>query len=105
MEMKEKQITVDEGRICKGITIESSKGSRPKKVILEKPTVEMTRHIRSLYVKAHLNGKLVSKVFIDNGLAVNEMPLRMLRSLGSNIEGLIETKLFVSSFSREISKL
>ena len=105
MEMKEKQITVDEGRIYKGITIESSKGSRPKKVILEKPTVEMTRHIRSLYVKAHLNGKPVSKVFIDNGLAVNEMPLRMLRALGRNIEGLIETKLFVSSFSREISKL
>ena len=35
------------------------------KVILEKPFVEMTKHIKPLYIKAHLNGKPVSKVLID----------------------------------------
>ena len=48
VEVKEKQFTVDEGRIYKGVTIEPSKGSRPYNVIIEKPTIEMT--------KTHLQG-------------------------------------------------
>ena len=44
--------------------------------------MEMTRHIKPLYVRAHLNGRPISKVLIDNGLAVNVIPLRMLRGLG-----------------------
>ena len=43
VEVKEKQPTVDEGRMYKGVTIEPSKGSMPQNVILEKPTVEMTK--------------------------------------------------------------
>ena len=74
-----------------GVTIESYEESRPQKVILEKPYVEMTRHIKPLYVRAHLNGRPVSKVLIDNGSMVNVMPLRMLRALGRNINDLIET--------------
>ena len=53
--------------------------------------MEMTRHIRPLYVRAHFNGKLVSKVLVDNGSAVNVMSLRMLRALGRGIGDLIET--------------
>ena len=73
-------------------------------MILEKPTVEMARHTRPLYVRAHFNCKPVSKILVDNGSAVNVMPLRMLGALGRNIEDLIETKVFVSTFTREISK-
>ena len=50
-------------------------------MMLEKPMVEMIRHIKPLYVKACLNGKLVSKVLVDNGSEINMMPLRMLRAL------------------------
>ena len=53
--------------------------------------MEMTRHIRPLYVRAHFNGKLVSNVLVDNGSAVNVMPLRILRALGRGIDNLIET--------------
>ena len=60
-------------------------------MILEKPTVEMTRHIRPLYVRAHLNGKPLSKVLVDNGSTINVIPLRMLRALGRGIGDLIET--------------
>ena len=67
-------------------------------MILEKPTVEMTRHIRPLYLRAHFNGKQVSKVLVDNGSTVNVMPLRMLRSLERGIGDLIETKVSVSTF-------
>ena len=41
---------------------------------------------------------------MDNGLAVNVMPLRMLRALERGIGDLIETEVFVSTFIREISK-
>ena len=83
----------------KVITINPSKGSRAQKVILEKPTVVMTMHIRPLYVRAHFNGKPVSKVLVDNGSAINVMPLRMLRALGRNIGDLIETEVSVSYFA------
>ena len=66
--------------------------------------MEMTRHKRPLYVRAHFNGKPVSKVLVDNGLAVNVMPLRMLGVLEKGIGDLIETKESVSSFIGEISK-
>ena len=71
-------------------------------MILEKPIVEMTRHIRHLYVRAHFNGKPVSKVLVDNGSTVNVMPLRMLRILGRGIGELIETKVSVLAFIGEI---
>ena len=56
-------------------------------MILEKPTMEMTRQIRPLYVKAHFIGKPMSKVLVDNGLTANVMPLRMLKALGRDIWG------------------
>ena len=74
-----------------GVTIESFEECKSQKVILEKPYVELTRHINPLYVRAHLNGRRVSKVLIVNGSTVNVMPLRMLRALGKSINDLIET--------------
>ena len=86
------------------ITIDLSKGSKAQKVILEKPIVEMTRHIRPLYVRAQFNGKLVSKALVGNGSTVNVTPLRMLGDLGRGIGDFIETEVSVSTFIREISK-
>ena len=73
-------------------------------MILGKPTVEMTRQIRPLYVRAHFNGKPMSKVLVDNGPAINVMPLRTLRALGRCIEDLIETRVSILAFIGEISK-
>ena len=87
-----------------GVTIESSEECRPQKVILEKPIVEMARHIKPLYVIAHLNGKPVSKVLIDNGLAVNVIMLRILRALGRIINDLIQKEVAVSTFIGKVSK-
>ena len=87
-----------------GVTIESSKDFKPHKAILENPSMEMMRHIKPLYVIAHLNGRPVSKVLIDNGSAINVMPLRMLRALGRSINDLIETEAIVYAFIGEVSK-
>ena len=87
-----------------GVTIESSKECRPQKVILEKSFVEMTRHIKPLYVRAHFNGIPVSKVLIDNGSMVNVMSLRKLGALGRSINDLTEIEVVVSACTREVSK-
>ena len=64
----------------------------------------MTRQIKPLYVRTHLNGIPISRVLINNGLAVNVMSLRMLRALERNISDIIETKVTVFAFTREVSK-
>lgn len=64
----------------------------------------MTRHIRPLYVSAHLNRKLVSKVLMDNGSAVNVMPFGMLKVVGRSVDDLIETEVAILGIIREISK-
>ena len=104
VEVEGKHPATEEDEGHSGVTIESSKECRPEKVILENPSVEMTRHIKPLYVRARLNGRLVSKVPIDNGSAINVMPLRMLRALGMSISDMIETEVAVSAFTREVSK-
>ena len=59
VEVEGKHTTTEEDEGHSGVTIESSKECRPKKVILEN-FVEMTRHRKPLYVRAHLNGRPVS---------------------------------------------
>ena len=66
--------------------------------------MEITRHIKPLYVRAHLNGRPVSKVLIDNGSTVNVMPLRIPRALGMSFNDLIETEVPVSTFIGKVSK-
>ena len=104
MEEEGKHSTIKEDVGHGVVTIESFEECRPHKVILEKPFVETTRHIKPLYVKAHLNGRPVSKVLIDNGSVVNVMPLRILRALGRSINDLIETEVVVSTFTGEVCK-
>ena len=104
MEVEKEHSTTKNKHSHTVITIDSFEGSRAQKVILEKSTMEMTRHIRPLYVRAHFNSKPVSKVLVDNGSIVNVMPLRMLKALGRGIGDLIEIEVFVSTFTREISK-
>ena len=77
VEVEKEHSPIDEKHSQRIITIDSFEGSKARKVILEKPTMEMIRHIRSLYVRAHFNGKIVSKVLADNGSTFNVMPLIM----------------------------
>ena len=81
VEVEGKHPTTKEDVGHDGVTIETYKEFRPHKTILKKPFFEMTRHIKPLYVRAHLNGKPVSKVLIDNGSTENVIPLRMLGAL------------------------
>ena len=68
VEVKEKQPTIDEGCMYKGVTSEPSKGSRFQNVILEKPTVEMikTHSMPNLRGEPHqkfINGQYLKQYF------------------------------------------
>ena len=104
VEVERKHPTTEEDVGRSGVTIESSEECRPHKAILDKSFVQMTRHIKPLYVRSHLNGRPVSKELINNGSSVNVMPLRILRALGRSVNDLIETKVDVSAFTGEVSK-
>ncbi|XP_075479465.1 uncharacterized protein LOC142520354 [Primulina tabacum] len=86
------------------VIIKADHPNKPKQVILEKPTPAMTKNIRPLYIKAHLNGKPVSRVLIDNGSAVNVLPIKMLKSLSKTEEDLIPTEVSVAALTRETTK-
>ena len=100
MEVEGKHPKIEGDKGHGGVIIESFEECKSHKVILEKPSMEMMKHIKTLYVRAYLNGRLVSKVLIDNRSMVNVMLLRMLRALGRSISDMIETKVAVSTFTR-----
>ena len=93
VEVKKEHSQAHEKHSQRVITIDPFERSMAQKEILEISTMEMTRHIRPLYVRAHFNGKPLSKVLVNNGSTINV--LRMLRSLGRGIGDLIETEVSV----------
>ena len=46
---------------------------------VEKPTLSMSQHLKLLYIKAHMDGRPINRVLVDNGTAVNILPTSMLR--------------------------
>ena len=86
-----------------GVVIQAVKPDQPKRIILEKPSLEMTKHIKPLYIKAHLNSKPFSRILVDNGSAINVIPLRLLNALSKYKEDLISTDITISSFTGEIT--
>jgi hypothetical protein len=50
----------------------------PRPVIFEKPREKNYKHLKALYLKGYINGHLVTKMFVDNGAAVNIMPYSVL---------------------------
>ena len=107
---KEKHVSPKERHtFSEGKGLNTSRRKIPPRFVVHLPISPrqkwyVVQHIRSLYVRLHINGKPMSKVLVDNGSIVNVMPLRMLRALGRGVGDLIETKVSVLAFIGEISK-
>ena len=85
--------------------IQATKPDQPKRVIQEKPSLEITKHIKPLYIKAHLNNKPFSRILVDNGSAINVTPLRLLNSIGKSEEDLISIDFTVSAFIGKVTRV
>jgi hypothetical protein len=74
------------------------------KIIFEKLTLAMCQHLKPLYIKAHMDGRPVNRVLVDNGAAVNILPTSMLRKLLKTENDLIATDVSVSGFASGATK-
>ncbi|CAL2247486.1 unnamed protein product [Prunus armeniaca] len=62
------------------------------------------RHLKSLYILAHVEGVPVSKVFVDYGATVNILPYSLMKKLDKSKEDLIPSDVVMSSFVGDKSK-
>ncbi|GKV50531.1 hypothetical protein SLEP1_g57234 [Rubroshorea leprosula] len=74
------------------------------KIIFEKPEERMARHIRPLYIHAHLNGMQINRVLVDNGAAVNVLPTCILHKIGKSLGDLMETEVTISDFTGGVNR-
>ena len=65
----------------------------------KKPSVEMTKHIKLLFIKAYLNGVLLNRVLVDNGVVVNIIPLSTLKKINKHGSKLVQTHIKIFGFT------
>jgi hypothetical protein len=64
----------------------------PKEAMFEK-LEELSQHLKPLYMWGHIDGKLVSRMLIDGGAAVNLMSYFVFRKLGREDDEFVKTNL------------
>ena len=64
----------------------------------------MCQHLKPLYIKAHMDGRPVNRVLVDNRAAVNILPTSILRRLLKTENDLIATDVSVSGFASGATK-
>ena len=74
------------------------------KIVFEKLALSMCQHLKPLYIKAHMDGRPVNRVLVDNGVAVNILPTSMLRKLFKTESDLIATYVSISGFAGRATK-
>ena len=60
----------------------------PRDAVLHKPK-ESDNHLKALYMRGHVKGKLISRMLVDGGAIVNLMPYSLYKKLGEKDEELI----------------
>jgi hypothetical protein len=68
-----------------------------KQATFDKPAKNW--HMRPLYLRGYVNGKPLTKMFVDGGAAVNVMPYTMFRKLGMCPGDLTPTSIVLNDFA------
>jgi predicted aspartyl protease len=68
-----------------------------KQATFDKPT--RNQHMRPLYLKRYVNGKPLTKMFVDGGAAVNVMSYTTFRKLGMGPGDLTPTSIILNDFA------
>jgi predicted nucleic acid-binding Zn-ribbon protein len=68
-----------------------------KQATFDKPA--KNRHMRPLYLKGYVNGKPLTKMFVDGGAAVNVMPYTTFTKLGMGPGDLTPTSIILNNFA------
>jgi hypothetical protein len=68
-----------------------------KQATFDKPA--KNRHMRPLYLRGYINGKPLTKMFVDGGAAVNVMPYTTFMKLGMGPRDLTPTSIVLNDFA------
>jgi hypothetical protein len=69
----------------------------------DKPEDKERMHLRPLYIKGYVDGRLMTKMLVDGGAAVNLMSYATYRKLGKGEEDLIKTDMMLKDFEGKAS--
>ena len=58
----------------------------------------MTKHIKPLCIKAYLNGVVLNRVLIDNGVVVNIISSSTLKKINKEGSKLVQIQVMISRF-------
>jgi hypothetical protein len=72
-----------------------------KQATFDKPA--KNRHMRPLYLRGYVNGKPLTKMFVDSGATVNVMSYTTFRKLGMGPGDLTPTSIVLNDFARNPS--
>jgi hypothetical protein len=64
----------------------------PKEAVFEKPK-ESSQHLKSLYVRGHIDGKPISRMLVDGGTVVNLISYSIFKKLGREEDELMKINL------------
>jgi hypothetical protein len=67
------------------------------KEIMFRKSEESSQHLKSLYVRGHIDGKLISRMLIDGGAVINLMLYFVFKKLGRKDDELVKTNLMLNS--------
>jgi hypothetical protein len=67
----------------------------PKEVMFEKPE-ESSQQLKSLYIRGHIDGKPISRMFIDGGTAIYLMSYFISKKLERKDDELVKTNLMLN---------
>jgi hypothetical protein len=74
----------------------------PKEVAFTRPK-EPVIHLKSLFVRGHIDGIPIAKMLVDGGVAVNLMPYSLYRKLGKQDDELVKTNMTLSGVGTDSS--
>jgi len=57
-------------------------------------------HNRSLFIKGYVDEKIVNRILVDDGSAVNILPLKTMRELGIPVDELFPSHLMIQGFNQ-----
>jgi hypothetical protein len=69
----------------------------PKNAVFEKPQGPV-KHLKPLYVRGHIDGKLVTRMMVDGGAVVNLMPYSVFKKLQLDDGDLMKTNMVLNGF-------
>ena len=73
-----------------------------QQAVFDKPVKH--RHLKALYVKGFVDGKLMGKMLVDGGASINLMPYTTFHKLGKGSGDLIESDMMLKDFGGNASK-